>query len=107
MSYRGDCVLCGHSPACGYAWVYNKDEAKEQWLCHNDKHSCYHLWTVYDKRPVGVEAEDAIHTAMPDTTEGTDTGVRSRRYREIEELARHRQEGYDGQVLRDGQRPEL
>ena len=44
------CGLCGHDPACGYASVSREDGVQVR-LCHNDNHSCYHLWTVYGRRP--------------------------------------------------------
>ena len=42
------CILCRHDPACGYASITHDN--REDRLCHEDDHSCYHLWTVYGMR---------------------------------------------------------
>jgi len=52
-----NCGLCGHAKTdeCGYgSWYYNGEKV---FLCHPDypdesHQDCYHLWTVYGKRPV-------------------------------------------------------
>ena len=46
------CALCGRKPALGYGSAYEGD--KQIWLCHPDepdRQDCYHLWTVYGRRP--------------------------------------------------------
>lgn len=46
------CLLCGKDPAAGFATV------PEGRLCHPDEgQDCYHLWTVYRKRPQSAYQE--------------------------------------------------
>lgn len=49
MACTHTCGLCGHHPACGQASVGSAEG--DVFLCHTDDHSCYHQWTVYDRRP--------------------------------------------------------
>lgn len=48
----GECGLCGHVPACGYAAATL--DTRQVRLCHAVSHSCYHRWTVYGDRPAAI-----------------------------------------------------
>jgi len=53
MTAKGPCGLCGTDPARGHA------QAGDVWLCHpDDGQDCYHLWTVYGRRPEGTPDVD-------------------------------------------------
>lgn len=72
---RRICGLCGH-PMRGMA------QAGDVWLCHPDEgQDCYHLWTVYKRRPLVADATPAsrpVTAEMVDRAwEGEDGGVTS------------------------------
>lgn len=50
------CALCGHRGDYAHVGASALTENTWHWLCHDDTHSCYVEWTVYDKRPEGEVA---------------------------------------------------
>lgn len=61
------CSLCGHAPSCGMAsvWDGKGDEHVRHDLCHDDDHSCYHLWTVYRMRNIGKATPPYLQRFLP------------------------------------------
>ncbi len=61
---RGQCVVCGHNPACGYASIIH--DGREDWYCHGDcahevagNSSCYEARTFHAPQLRTDAIEDA------------------------------------------------